>query len=73
MASIEEKLNEPGRPRMAPTKYAGLWIAWNADQTEVIASGRDSATVRAAAIAAGQPLALLERVRRPDELCVGRT
>jgi hypothetical protein len=58
------------RPRPAPVEYAGQWVAWNEDRTEIIAHGTDVAAVREAAIAAGHPMALLEKVHRPDRIHV---
>jgi hypothetical protein len=69
--TLQEKLADPRRPKPAPVEFAGQWIAWNKDQTEVIAHGTDVAKVRAEAIAAGQPDALLEVVHRPDRMRVG--
>jgi hypothetical protein len=52
-------------PGPAPLEYVGQWVAWNKDQTEIIASGRDLGAVHAAASAAGHPEAILEKVRPP--------
>lgn len=71
MIALPENVCDPRRRRPAPVEYAGQCVAWNKDQTAVIAHGRHVATVRAAAVAAGQREALLERVRRPDEILVG--
>jgi hypothetical protein len=49
-----------------------MWVAWNRDQTAIIAHGRTMAAVMEAAREFGEPDALLERVRRPDETLVGR-
>ncbi len=62
---------DPRRPKVAPVEYAGQWVAWNNDETDIIAHGTDVAKVRAAAIAAGRPDALLEIVHRPDRMRVG--
>ena len=67
----QDKLNDPQRPKPAPVQFAGQWIAWNAQRTEVIAHGTDVAAVRAAAVAIGQPDALLQKVARPDRAFVG--
>ena len=66
----DPRLQEPERPKAAPVQYAGQWVAWNEDRTEVIAHGT-VAEVRTAAIAKGQPLALIEKVPRRDATFVG--
>jgi hypothetical protein len=67
----EEILNDPRRPRPAPAEFAGQWVAWNHDHSAIIAHGKTLAEVTHAIDALGQPEALLERVRRPDEILVG--
>lgn len=71
MTTRIDRLHDPRRPRAAPVEYAGQWVAWNQDRTEIIGHGSDVAQVRAAAVAAGQPDALLEKVSRPDHIFVG--
>ncbi|MEK6261298.1 MAG: hypothetical protein AABP62_22080 [Planctomycetota bacterium] len=71
MTTRTDRLHDPRRPLAAPAEYAGQWVAWNQDRTEIIAHGSDVARVRAAAVAAGQPDALLEKVNRPDHIFVG--
>lgn len=71
MTTRIDRIHDPRRPKSAPHEYAGQWVAWNQDRTEVIAHGSDVAQVRAAAVAAGQPDALLEKVNRPDHIFVG--
>jgi hypothetical protein len=46
-------------------------VAWNHDHTAIIAHGKTLADVTNAIDMLGQPQALLERVRRPDEILVG--
>lgn len=58
-------------PRAAPLEYAGQWVAWNPKRTEILAHGPDMAGVHRAAVAAGHPDAILQRVRRSDERFVG--
>jgi len=60
---VPDEIRHPGP---APIEYAGQWVAWDKEQTEIVAHGRDVASVHAAAIAAGHPEAILEKVRRPD-------
>jgi hypothetical protein len=67
---LKDKLAAPGRPQPAPLEYAGQWVAWNKDETQIIAHGTDVAEVRAAAIAAGEDDPILEKVRRPDRMYI---
>ena len=71
MTTRIDRLHNPRRPQAALAEYAGQWVAWNQDRTDIIAHGSDVAQVRAAAVAAGQPDALLEKVNRPDHIFVG--
>ena len=66
--TLDEKMADPRRPKVAPVEYTGQWVAWNKDETNIIAHGTDVAKVRAAAIAAGHADALLEIVHRPDRV-----
>ena len=68
-----EVLNDPRRPKPAPIEFAGQWVAWNKQQTEIVAHGVDVAAVRAAAVAAGHADAILEKVRRPEFVFIGTT
>ena len=51
-----------------PLEYAGKWIAWNDERTEIVASGQDIAEVSQAARKMGVQQPLLEFVRLPDSL-----
>jgi len=59
-----EAINDPCRPRAAPAEYVGQWVAWNKEQTEIVAHGAEMAEVHKAAIAAGHQDAILQKVRR---------
>ncbi|MEX2317019.1 MAG: hypothetical protein WD669_07700 [Pirellulales bacterium] len=61
----KEDLKDLPYPAVARLDYVGQWIAWNSSQTEIVAHGRDVAGVHAAAIEAGHPDAILEKVRAP--------
>ena len=61
------------RPIPAPVEFAGQWVAWNKNRTTIVAHGPDVAVVRATAIAAGHPDAILEKVRRPGIQFIGAT
>jgi hypothetical protein len=65
------RIDDPRRPKPAPVEYAGQWVAWNRQQTEIIAHGPDVASVHRAAIDAGHPDAVLQMVRRPDVSFIG--
>lgn len=64
MAS-DEAVRDPRRPKPAPVEYAGQWVAWNRQQSEIVAHGNDLAEVHKAAVAAGHSDAVLQKVRRP--------
>jgi len=55
---------------ITPRKYYGKWIAWNEDQSEVIASGDSAAQVERTAIATGQTYSL-DKVPAADEFFAG--
>jgi hypothetical protein len=67
----DPRLSEPGRPKLPPQEYAGEWIVWNKERTQVVAHGPDMVAVHRAAIAAGDTDPLLEKVHRPDRIYVG--
>jgi len=69
--TLREKMPLPGQPQPAPMEYAGQWVAWNKDETQIIAHGTDVAKVRAAAIAAGEDDPILEKVRRLNAIHFG--
>ena len=69
LQSVPEKYRHPGP---APFEYAGQWVAWNNEQTKIVAHGPDLAGVHAAANAAGCSDAILEKVRKPG-LFIGAT
>ncbi|RPI85492.1 MAG: hypothetical protein EHM42_06675 [Planctomycetaceae bacterium] len=58
-------------PIVPPQELAGQWIAWNRHRTAIIAHGFELKTVHDAAIAQGQPDALLEVVQPIDRLLIG--
>jgi len=60
-----QAVSEIRHPGPAPVKFAGQWVAWNKDQTEIVAHARSIAEVRASAIAAGYPNAIYQNVRKP--------
>jgi len=64
-------IDDPRRPKPAPPEFAGKWVAWNKQQTEIVAHGVEVREVHAAAIAAGHPDAILQKVRRPESVFIG--
>ena len=60
-------------PQPAPVEFAGQWVAWNKQRTQIVAHGADMAAVHAAAVAAGHSNPVLQRVRRPDVHFIGMT
>ena len=65
MAKVKHQ-PDSAHPIPAPVEFARQWVAWNKDRTRIIAHGPQMAAVHEAAIAAGHPHAVLQRVRRPD-------
>ena len=65
--TIQERLMD--QPEMAqlprvPSRYCGQWIAWNREQTQIVASGPTLSAAREAAIAAGELQPILTKA--PD-------
>jgi len=59
---MEEQILESPPP--PPIEYAGKWIAYNADKTEIIASGATLEAVRQAAQKTGEPEPIYCKVPR---------
>ena len=53
------------RPQPAPMEYAGKWVAWDRERTQIVAVGDDFAVVRQQAIAAGHRVPWMEVVPQP--------
>lgn len=64
-------LNDPNRSKPAPFEYAGQWVAWNKEGTEIVAHGRELSVVHDAAIAAGHPDCVLEKVPKANTVFIG--
>lgn len=60
-------LSDPNRPKPAPMEYAGQWVAWDHDQTRIVAHGTTLQEVWNAVAAAGVVDPVYQRVRRLDE------
>lgn len=58
-------------PPPAPIQYAGQWVAWNRERTEIVAHGDDIGQVHRDALATGHPRAIFQKVRRPGVAFAG--
>ncbi len=54
----------PGRSQPVPAEYAGEWIAWNEDRTEILAHGAEMNDVRQQALTRGCLRPVLQKVPR---------
>lgn len=71
MSRAHENTDAAFHPPPAPVEFAGQWIAWNKERTRVVAHGKNVASVHVAAVSAGYPDAILQRVRKPDIHFIG--
>jgi hypothetical protein len=63
--TLHEYINKyPHRPPPIPGKYAGQWIAWDAERHQILAHGTEMSEVRNAAVQAGYPDPVLQKVPR---------
>jgi hypothetical protein len=67
----KDVVNDPTRPKPAPPEFAGMYVAWNDEETEIIAHAVSLEELIQQIDAMGQPEAIIERVRRLDEHFVG--
>jgi hypothetical protein len=67
---IKGQLRE-GLPKPPPVEYAGQWVAWNRQQTEIVAHGRDFSSAYKAAKEAGHTDAVFQKVGRPGVAFIG--
>jgi hypothetical protein len=70
MTLQEYALRFPDRNRPVPREFAGQWLAWNQDCSEILSHGEDLTTVRERAIALGCARPVLQKV--PQAPFVGR-
>jgi hypothetical protein len=47
-----------GNP-IIPIEFSGLWIAWNFDETKILASGSSYSKAKRSALATGEPRPVL--------------
>ena len=66
------KKEMPPIPRPAPVEFAGQWVAWNRERTEVVAHGRDFIEVHREVLALGYPNAIFQKVRDPKVGFIGQ-
>lgn len=63
--------SKPAELPMVPLEYAGKWIAWNREQTRVVAAGRTIKEALDAAKAAGEKDPVLAKVPKAHVRFVG--
>jgi hypothetical protein len=54
----------PGRGQPVPQEYAGQWVAWNEQCTEILSHGNDMREVRDRVIAAGCARPVMQKIPR---------
>jgi hypothetical protein len=59
------------RPPMAPIEYAGKWVAWDHDETRIVASGQTFAEAVEAAERAGEKDPVMHKVPKANVHFVG--
>jgi hypothetical protein len=64
MTLEEYRRKSPDRPLPVPAEYAGRWIAWNREHTQIIADGATLSEVCDKAKAAGCDEPILQPVPR---------
>ena len=68
--SLKRKM-EPKTLPAAPIEFAGQWVAWNKQQTKIVAHGFKIAEVHQTALAAGHPKAIFQKVPEADVYFIG--
>jgi hypothetical protein len=69
--SSERTSQRRHQPRV-PREYAGRWVAWDRDQTRIVASGDSFDEAKIAASAAGESSVLMARVPARSAMRFGR-
>jgi hypothetical protein len=64
MTLEEYKARFPERPLPVPLEYAGKWIAWNEDCTEIVAHGATLSEVREQAVQCGYAHPVFHKIPR---------
>ncbi len=63
--------SQTGRRPIVPKEFGGKWIAWNRDNTRIIASADDLEAVACAAKEAGEEHPSFEKVPPADAYIIG--
>lgn len=64
MTPDEYRARFPDRPPPVPLEYAGQWLAWNEDHTEILAHGRSIREVRERAAQRGCTHPVFQKIPR---------
>lgn len=64
MGEIKGKSTANNATPPDPVSYAGKWVAWTEDGSEIVASARTLRSVQLRATRAGHPGAIFERIPR---------
>ncbi len=59
------------RPPAVSIEYCGKWIAWDFDETKIVASGHSYAETKKAAQAAGEDRPVLVKAPQADARFIG--
>ena len=62
MTVDEFRVRFPDRGGLIPAEYAGQWIAWNDDRSEIVANGEDLNDVRQRAVQLGCACPVLQKI-----------
>jgi hypothetical protein len=68
-----KSVERPNRRKPAPPEYAGQWVAWDRQQTEIVAHGSQSKYVLDAARAAGHAAPVMQKVPTLGSYFIGAT
>ncbi len=71
MPKTLKRKTEPKTLPAAPIEFAGQWVAWNKQQTRIVAHGFKIAEVHEAALAARHPKAIFQKVPEADVYFIG--
>ncbi len=64
MTRDEYRSRFPDRPTLVPLEYAGQWLAWNEDCTEILAHGDSLSEVHDQAVQFGCLRPVLQKIPR---------
>lgn len=69
--ATKKALENRNRPQPATSEFAGQWVAWNEDRTQVVAHGVEFRNVFETARDAGYSDPIMESVRTNDVYFIG--